>query len=97
VYVLQNTVDGNLQPRIFYNRLDFLVGHPGFKPTIKALLILLELSDNEEEFNLHYQKVHAAYLNNGACIDIYDRRQTLTSAVQKLTGYFGMIVGQIDT
>ena len=61
VYILQNTADGNLQPRIYYNRLDFLVEHPGFKPSIKALLVLLELSDNEEEFNQHYQKVHAAY------------------------------------
>ena len=61
VYILQNTSDGNLQPRIYYNRLDFLVEHPGFKPSIKALLVLLELSDNEEEFTRHYQKVHASY------------------------------------
>jgi len=60
LYILQDAGEGNLQPRIFYNRLDFLVEHPGFKPSIKALLVLLELSDNEEEFNLRYQKVHAA-------------------------------------
>lgn len=57
VYIFKNMYGEFLQQRVSYNRLNFLVHHPSFKPAVKALLILLELSDNEKEFNERYKKV----------------------------------------
>ena len=57
MYVFRNVYDETLEKKISYNRLAFLVKHPSFKPVIKAILGLLELSENEKEFNERYQKV----------------------------------------
>jgi len=62
MYVFKNIYGKILQQKITYNRLDFLITHPAFKPFIKAILTLLELSDSEKEFNERYQRLEL--LNN---------------------------------
>jgi hypothetical protein len=57
VYVFKNIYGEILQEKISYNRLSFLITHPAFKPFIKAILTLPELSDNEKEFNERYRRL----------------------------------------
>src|SRR5215468_5137490 len=56
-YVFKNIYDETFQEKISYNRLNFLIEFPTIKPTIRAILLLLELSNDEKEFNEHYQKM----------------------------------------
>ncbi|MEP6684385.1 MAG: hypothetical protein ABJA35_14045 [Parafilimonas sp.] len=57
-YVLRDKYSGIPNANVSFNRLSFFVEHPTFKPAIKALLILLELSRSEKEFEEWYQKMH---------------------------------------
>lgn len=57
IYLFKNLSDEISLERISYNRLNFLINYPAFKPSFKALLSLLEISDNETEFIEHYEKV----------------------------------------
>src|SRR5215831_13245652 len=56
-YVFKNIYSEIFQENISYNRLCFLITYPAYKPAMKAILTLLELSNDEKEFNKHYQKV----------------------------------------
>jgi hypothetical protein len=56
LYVFKKEYGGILKNGVSYNRLKFLVEHPAFRPAIKALLLLMETSNNEIEFNDRYQK-----------------------------------------
>jgi hypothetical protein len=56
-YVFKNIYGEILQEKVSYNRVRFVITHPAFKPVMKAILILLELSNDEKEFDERYQKV----------------------------------------
>jgi len=63
IYVFKNLYCEISPDRIYYNRLNFLINYPAFKPSFNALLSLLEISDNETEFIEHYQKVTIRFIN----------------------------------
>ena len=56
-YILKRENGADLHEKISYNRLSFLVNHPAFNHAVKALLILLEISTNEKDFNERFEKV----------------------------------------
>ena len=58
-YILKDKYGEILFRKISYTRLSFLVEHPSFKPVIKALVTLIEISGNEAEFEEKYQKIHS--------------------------------------
>src|SRR6478735_4024835 len=55
-YVLKEKLGPVASTKVSFKRVNFFVEHPTFKPSIKALLILLQLSNNEQDFNERYQK-----------------------------------------
>ena len=49
----------------------FLIERPAFKPVFKAIIVLLEACNNENEFHERYKKVTVGLLNNEAAESNY--------------------------
>jgi hypothetical protein len=58
-YILRDKHGEIVSQKISYARLSFLVEHPSFKPEIKALITLIEISESEAAFKEKYQKIHS--------------------------------------
>ncbi len=56
LYILNEKFGPIASAKVSFKRINFFVEHPTFKPSIKALLILLQLSNNEQDFEERYRK-----------------------------------------
>ena len=70
-YIFNADFNGIPGDRISYNRMHFLIQRPAFKTVFKAIIVLLEACNNENEFHERYKKVTVGLLNNEAAESNY--------------------------